>query len=89
MIAQDKKNNRQNAIFFFILKRFPEHYEQIQQLLLKNDTFRSLCEDYRVCAKALRYWNESTSKEATMRREEYRALLEELEEEILVTLEEN
>lgn len=86
MTTKNKSNNYTNPGLFFILKRFPEHREKIQRLFKEKESFRSLCEDYRVCAKALKYWNDSTSEKAQARREEYSALLQELEEEVLIYL---
>jgi hypothetical protein len=87
MVTKNKSDSYANPSLFFILKRFPEHNEKIQCLFEENDSFRSLCEDYRVCAKALKYWNDSTSEKAPARCEEYNALLQELEEEVLLYLE--
>jgi len=41
-----------------------------------------LCEDYRQCAEALQHWNQSLDEDAPARMQEYRALLQELEDEI-------
>lgn len=86
MVTKNKSDSYTNPGLFFISKRFPEHSEKIQNLFKENDSFRSLCEDYRVCAKALKYWSDSTSEKAPARREEYSALLQELEEEVLIYL---
>jgi hypothetical protein len=71
---------------FIVLKRFPERKDCIKRLFRENDNFQSICEDYRNCAEAVRYWNRSESEEAPARREEYAALLRDLEEEILENL---
>jgi hypothetical protein len=87
MKTEDETRNRKNAALFFILEHFPQHSEKkIQQLFQENDSFQSLCEDYRVCAKALKYWRHSTSDKAPARREEYADLLKELEAEVLLYL---
>jgi len=86
MVPKDKSGSFANPGLIFILKRFPEHSEKIQCLFEENHSFRSLCEDCRVCAKALKYWNDSTSEKAPARMEEYRVLLQELEEEVLLYL---
>ena len=66
-----------------VLATFPEHEETIKRLFKVKDNFRSLCEDYRQCAQASKYWNQSVSEEAPARREEYGELLRDLSEEIL------
>ena len=43
----------------------------------------TLCEDYRVGKEALGHWRVSDSEEAPARSSEYRALLQELEAEIM------
>ena len=74
---------------FPVLKRFPDRKDTVKQLFKENENFQSVCEDYRRCAEALRHWNESTSEEAPARREEYAALLRDLEAEILQNLNES
>ena len=68
---------------FSIFKRFPEQTEKIKALFKKNESFKTLCEDYCRCAEALQHWNLSLDENAPMRVGEYEALLRELEEEIL------
>jgi hypothetical protein len=70
------------------MERFPDHKETITKLFRKDENFRILCEDYGRCAEALRHWNQSSSREAVERRQEYSALLEDLESEILENLDE-
>ena len=48
----------------------------------KNSVFRSLCEDYAVCARALDKWQASDAAVAVQRRKEYTAWLADLEQEI-------
>ena len=66
-----------------VLSKFPKHQEKIKRLFKRNETFQTLCEDYRQCFEALKYWKQSASEEAPDRREEYRMLLQDLAEEIL------
>jgi hypothetical protein len=68
---------------FIVLRRFPERKDCVKRLFEENDNFRSVCEDYRNCAEAVQYWNQSESEEASVRREEYAAILRDLEGEIL------
>ena len=71
---------------FAVIKRFPHRKAALRQLFKENDSFQTLCEDYWKCAEALRHWNQSASEEAVVRREEYAALLQDLEAEILENL---
>ena len=74
---------------FYVFKRFPEHKDAIHQHFRKNENFQTICDDYRQCAEALDRWNGSTSEEAPARRNEYADLLQDLESEILQTLNES
>ncbi len=67
---------------FTVIKRFPDHTNQIKYLYKENDNFQSMCEDYHKCQEACLYWNESGAKEAPERRQEYAMLRGELETEI-------
>jgi hypothetical protein len=74
---------------FILFDRFPERKETIKALLKNNESFRTLCEDYRRCTDTLQYWNESLDEDAPARMREYEALLRELEEEILQNVNES
>ncbi|MCP4196981.1 MAG: hypothetical protein GY762_07490, partial [Proteobacteria bacterium] len=52
-------------------------------LFKNNESFKTLCKDYRRCTEALQHWNQSLDEDAPARVREYEALLQELEEEIL------
>ena len=67
---------------FLVFERFPKHKETVKALYRESEDFQSLCEDYRQCAVALRYWNRSSEEHAPARRDEYTLLLQELEEEL-------
>jgi len=71
-----------------VLSKFPDHQATIKRLFKENVTFQTLCEDYRQCFEALKYWNRSASEEAPARREEYGGLLRDLAEEILQSVNE-
>ena len=73
---------------FAVLKQFPDRKDTVKQLFRESESFQSVCEDYRRCAAALRRWSDSASEEAPARREEYAALLQDLEAEILQCLDE-
>ena len=65
-----------------IRERFPEKSHIIELLTDKDPEFLTLCEDYDACVDALAYWTNSKAPEAKIRVEEYRVIIEELEEEI-------
>ena len=69
-----------------VIKRFPEHKGVIQRLSNSNYEFLTLCEDYRMCKEALAHWNISDSDQAPLRIKEYRLLMKELEDEILLNM---
>jgi hypothetical protein len=71
---------------FSVLKRFPDSKDAVIRLFNESETFQTVCEDYRKCAEALRHWNQTASEEAPARREEYATLLQDLEAEILQSL---
>ncbi len=71
---------------FIVMKRFAERKNAIRRLFMGSEKFRNICEDYQRCAEAVQHWNHSASEEAPARREEYAALLRDLEEEILENL---
>jgi hypothetical protein len=73
---------------FYVVKKFPHLKDSIIQFFKENQNFQTICEDYRQCAEALRHWKKSTSKEAPARRDEYEALMRDLETEILQSLNE-
>jgi uncharacterized protein YdcH (DUF465 family) len=68
------------------MKRFSEYRETVEKLCRESESFATLMEDYGECAEALQRWKESRSPDAHQRQEEYTALLEELEAEILQNL---
>lgn len=77
-----------NSAIFTILKRFPDRTNVIKGLFGVSIDFRTLCEDFCQCRKALAYWRWSTKKTAPARRQEYEALQRELENEIVRFLDE-
>jgi hypothetical protein len=60
----------------------------IKRLYKESQEFHIICEDYRQCAEALHYWNQSNQKEAATRRQEYEQLFQELVDEICLYLNE-
>ncbi len=73
-------------ITHYILKRFPENALQIRHLILKNSSFRSICEDYGKCVEALKYWDQSKKQNSRAKVEDYQYLCEQLEKEVLKNL---
>jgi hypothetical protein len=69
-----------------IRERFPDKSHIIDLLMAEDSEFLTVCEDYDVCVYALRYWAKSKAPEAETRVNEYRTLIEELEEEITQVL---
>lgn len=68
--------------FTAVAERFPGHREVLTRLFTSDLLFRSLCDEYKTCLGALRYWRESNLPEAPGFRNEFSSLLSELEEEI-------
>ena len=52
----------------------------------RSASFRSLCSDLKVCARAYRHWSAGESAEQRRRASEYAALLEDLGEEVRTVL---
>ena len=73
---------------FSVLKRFPERQDNAKRLFKESESFQTMCEDYLKCVKALDHWNQSEIDIAPLRRAEYTALMQELEEEIFQKLNE-
>ena len=65
-----------------VISQFEDWKTRIEQSFQQSDDFRSLCEDYAVCARALENWQASDAAAATERRKEYTELLAELGKEI-------
>jgi hypothetical protein len=71
---------------FTVIKRLPYRKDVIKHLYKEDNNFKTICEDYGKCLDACRYWDESGSKEACVRREEYAMLRGELETELIQSL---
>jgi len=65
-----------------VISRFKDLKTRIEQSFQESDDFRSLCEDYAVCERALEIWQVSSAATAAQRQQEYTELLVELGEEI-------
>lgn len=67
---------------------FPDRGEFIEHTFRQNESFQSVCEDYRECIAVLERWKQRETAEAPLRRQEYAELLVELDQEIRIWLEE-
>jgi hypothetical protein len=68
-----------------LARRFPDRARSIRRLQAEDATFRAICEDYAEALQALAYW-QAPERSCEQRAEEYRRLVEELEEEALAAL---
>jgi hypothetical protein len=66
-----------------VLERLPGHQLAIRQRMIADPSFRSLCEDFDVAFEALRRWETSADANRTARVTEFKALLDDLEQDIL------
>ena len=69
-----------------IRERFPDKRDSIDRLMAEDPEFLALCEEYDACVNALQYWAKSKEPEAEIRVNEYRNLIQELEEELNTVL---
>ncbi|MEZ5832092.1 MAG: hypothetical protein R3D05_13020 [Dongiaceae bacterium] len=65
-----------------VRKLFPDWAEEISRLALRNETFRSLCEDYGLAVEALDLLEIRNRPQDIERMYEYRALIGDLESEL-------
>ncbi len=68
---------------FLVIERFPDHREILYRLYAADEAFQTLCDNYQECFQAVEYWNHSKAASAPDRQQEYGALLNELETEIM------
>lgn len=66
------------------IKHFPGHKNTLETLYCQNESFRSLCKDFRDCVQTAQYWCHSLSDKEHAHElcEEYKALCAELKDEI-------
>ena len=69
-----------------IRERFQDKKHGINLLIAEDPEFLTLCEDHDACVDALQYWVKSKDPEAEIRVNEYRILVQELQEEITQAL---
>jgi hypothetical protein len=65
-----------------VVERFPERMELILRLYLKDEQFRSMCEDLALSISSLRRFERRPDAHIRPEVDDYRALLRELEDEI-------
>ena len=70
-----------------LLSRFGERRPLVEAEFRRSDEFRSLCEDYLLCANAMDKWRVSNASIAAQREREYAQWLAELEMEVREWLE--
>lgn len=75
-------NKRFKSSVARVISRFEDLKTCVEQSYQESGDFRSLCEDYAVCERALEKWQASDSAKADDMRQEYTELLAELGEEI-------
>jgi hypothetical protein len=73
------------AVIEVLVRRFPDHARSIRRLQAADVTFRAICEDYADALRALHYWH-AADLASHKRAEEYRRLIEELEDEALAAV---
>jgi hypothetical protein len=71
---------------FLILQRFPYHKDDLRQLYRTSESFQAICHSYQKCSEAMDYWGKSEHAEARSRQREYSELKNELELEIIQSL---
>ena len=67
---------------FTLYERFPDQKKKIRALHASSETFKTLCDDHQKCCEAICYWERKEGDVAIQRRQEYDALIRDLEEEI-------
>jgi len=82
VVVEYMNSERFESPFAQVIKQFEGWESCIEHSCHKNSEFRSLCEDYAVCARALENWQASDAAVADQRQKEYSEWLTELEQEI-------
>ena len=66
-----------------VIKKFQDNVPVIQELYVESDSFRTLCEDYHECSMVLDRLKSSKEMVNKGYEEEYKNLLQELEDELM------
>ena len=64
------------------MNRYPHRAGNIRRLLLSNQNFREICDDYEVAQQAVERWSQSSDRGAKLRAAELEKVSGELEGEI-------
>jgi hypothetical protein len=73
---------------FLVMNRFPDRRNDLRQMYRTSESFQSICQNYQKCTVALGHWVKSKHEDAPSRQREYSELIDELELEIIQSLEE-
>ena len=65
-----------------LMEKFPDQANLIRELFEESDSFRSLCEDYMECRQVIERLKYATTMVEQGYLQEYKILIEELEDEI-------
>ena len=65
-----------------VRKLFPDRAEEVSKLALRNETFRSLCEEYGLASEALDLLEVMNRPQDVEKVHEYRGIIEELQKEL-------
>ena len=65
-----------------VIHRYPKEARVIRSLLLKDQRFRGICEEYEAARKAVETWSRSCDGSAKLRVAEFEKISRELEVEI-------
>ena len=71
-----------DQILKFIITRFPDYLDCIEELFEESESFRSLCEDYFDCRTVLNKSIKENNKSSNLLKE-YEVMLSEIEDELL------
>jgi hypothetical protein len=82
VMVECMKNEQFEDAIARVIKNFEGWECYIEIACHENGEFRSLCEDYAVCAHSLENWQASDKAVAVQRQQEYTELLAELKQEI-------
>ena len=72
-----------------VIRRYPQKAHVIRSLLLQDQKFRGICEDYEAAREAVEWWSRSSQGQAKLRAAEFETVSAELEIEIEHFLNEN
>jgi hypothetical protein len=72
----------QNEVVRAVIRRFPDHTQDIISLFVENESFREICEDFVMCLNAIKKMGKSPEERNRML-EDYQSALVELEGELL------